>query len=109
MVRRSGERWITVWADLKMSSTASAEGPLDVSGPVRGKIVVSLSAALRRHLWLQERAERVKRAVGGWWSRDEAYKGDCGCGGLVHRVRARQPVNTLSGRDQTEKEQRERF
>jgi len=33
-----------------MSSTASAEGPLDVSGPVRGEIVVSLSAALRRHL-----------------------------------------------------------
>ena len=47
-----------------MSSTASAEGPLDVSGPVRGEIVVSLSAAFRRHLWLQERTERVRRA--GW-------------------------------------------
>ena len=52
MVRRSDKRWITVWADLKMSSTASAEGALDVSGPVRGEIVVSLSAALRRHLWV---------------------------------------------------------
>jgi len=33
------------------------------------------------------------------FQRDEARKGDCGCGGLDHRVRARQPVNTLSGRD----------
>ena len=90
MAGRSDKQWILVWADLKMSSTASAEGALDVSGPVRGEIVVSLSAALRRHLWLQERAERVRSAVGGWWSRDEAYKGDCGCGGLDHRVRARQ-------------------
>jgi hypothetical protein len=33
--------------NLKMSSTTSAKGPLDVSGPIRGEIVVSLSAALR--------------------------------------------------------------
>jgi len=82
-----GKKRIIVGTNLKMSSTTSAEGALDVSGPIRGEIVVSLSAALRRHLWLRERAEQVKRAVGGmWWSRDEAYKGDCGCGGLDHRV-----------------------
>ena len=44
-----------------MSSTASAEGPLDVSSPVRGEIVVSLSAALRRHPRLQESSRRKKR------------------------------------------------
>ena len=48
-----------------MSSTTSTEGALDVSSPIRGEIVVSLSAALRRHLSLRERTERVKRAVGG--------------------------------------------
>ena len=72
--------------DQKMSSTASTEGTLDVPSPVRGEIVVSLSAAFGRHLWLRERTERAKRAVGMWWSRDEAYKGDCGCRGLGHRV-----------------------
>lgn len=61
-----GKKRIVAGTDLKMSSTASAEGALDVPGPVRGEIVVSLSAALRRHLWLRERAEQVKRAVGGY-------------------------------------------
>jgi len=46
-----------------MSSTTSAEGALDVPGPIRGEIVVSLSTALRRHIWLRERIERVKRAA----------------------------------------------
>jgi len=69
-----------------MSSTTSAEGPLDVSGPVRGEIVVSLSAALRRHFWLRERTANQESSWRVWWSRDEAYKGDCGYGGLVHRV-----------------------
>ena len=44
------------------SSTASMEGALDDSGPIGGETIVSLSAALRRHLWLGERAGR---AVGG--------------------------------------------
>ena len=35
--------------DLEMGSTTSTEGPLDVPGPVRGEIVVSLSAAFGRH------------------------------------------------------------
>lgn len=59
------EREIIGWTDLQMSSAASTEGPLDVSGPIRGEIVVSLSAALRRHLWLQERTERVRSTGGG--------------------------------------------
>ena len=35
--------------DLEMGSTTSTEGPLGVPGPVRGEIVVSLSAAFGRH------------------------------------------------------------
>jgi hypothetical protein len=57
--------WIIVETNLKMCSTASAEGALDVPGPIRGEIIVSLSSALRGHLWLRERVERVGRAVGG--------------------------------------------
>ena len=52
---------IIVGTDLKMSSTTSAEGALDVPGPIRGEIIISLSAALRRHLWLRERGQNESR------------------------------------------------
>jgi hypothetical protein len=38
-----------VGTDLEMDGTTSTEGPLDVPGPVRREIVVSLSAAFGRH------------------------------------------------------------
>ena len=61
--------------DLEMGSTTSAEGPLDVSGPVRGEIVVSLSAAFGRHGCVRGRTGRVERAGGG------------GCGRGTRRIK----------------------
>lgn len=37
------------FTDIKVSGTAGPEGPLDVSGTVRGQVVVTLSASFRRH------------------------------------------------------------
>ena len=67
VVRGRGDA-INAGTDLEMSSATSAEGPLDVSGPVRGEIVVSLSAALRRHLWFagEDRAGQESRWR-KWW------------------------------------------
>ena len=58
-VRGRGDwtRSIITGTNLKMGSTASTEGALDVPSPIRGEIIVSLSAALRRHNWLWGRTE----------------------------------------------------
>jgi hypothetical protein len=37
------------FTDIKVSGTAGPEGPLDVSGTVRGQVVITLSASFRRH------------------------------------------------------------
>jgi hypothetical protein len=35
--------------DIKVSGTAGPEGPLDVSGTVRGQVVIAFSTSFRRH------------------------------------------------------------